>query len=303
MSARFSCRVATRTALDRIDDWRHVTSVSATHLRRRCLSADLEGSESLILEHLTWPEVELALTRGMTSVVIPVGAVEQHGPHLPLFVDAERGTALGLRVARHLGDALLAPTIRVGWSEHHMGFAGTISLRKETLEAVIRDYCESLARHGFQDIYLVPSHGGNFQPVADMLPRLQSEVAAVNESCRVAAYTDLLEFVSVWRWVVEEEVGLGRNVGGHADIAESSEMLYLHPELVRMGRVEKGRAGVLDSELVAKAFEKGLRAITLNGVLGDPTGMDPHLGERLLDATALLVAEKLREGGEQREGE
>ena len=298
-----SCRVAAQPALDQIEDWHHVTFVLATRLRRRQLSVDLEDSKSLILEQLTWPEVELALTRGMTSAVIPVGAVEQHGPHLPLFVDAERGTALGLRVARHLGDALLAPTIRVGWSEHHMGFAGTISLRKETLEAVIRDYCESLARHGFQDIYLVPTHGGNFQPIEDMLPRLQSKVAVVNEFCRVTAYTDLLEFVSVWRWVVEEEVGLGRNVGGHADIAESSEMLYLHPGLVRMGRAEKGRSGVLDAELVAKAFEKGLRAITPNGVLGDPAGMDPHLGERLLDATALLVAEKLREDQEQEEGE
>ncbi|TVR54684.1 MAG: creatininase family protein [Gemmatimonadales bacterium] len=274
----------------------------ATHLRRRCLSADLEGTESLILEQLTWPEVELAITRGMTSVVIPVGAVEQHGPHLPLFVDAERGTALGLRVARHLGDALLAPTIRVGWSEHHMGFAGTISLRKETLEAVLRDYCESLARHGFQDIYLVPSHGGNFHPIEEMLSRLRSAVAEVSDSCRVAAYTDLLGFVSVWRWVVEEEVGLGRNVGGHADIAESSEMLFLHPGLVRMGRVEKGRAGELDSKLVARAFEKGLRSITPNGVLGDPRGMDANLGERLLDATALLVAERFREERED-EGE
>ncbi len=263
------------------------------------MSADFSDFESLILEQLTWPEVELALTRGMTSVVIPVGAVEQHGPHLPLFVDAERGTALGLRVARHLGDALVAPTIRVGWSEHHMGFAGTISLRKETLEAVLRDYCESLARHGFLDIFVLPTHGGNFQPVEEMLPRLQAATALVSPRCRVAAYTDLLAFVAVWRWVVEEEVGLGRNVGGHADIAESSEMLYLHPGLVRMGRVEKGRSGELDSELVARVFEKGLRAIAPNGILGDPRGMDANLGERLLDATALLVAEKLREEQEE----
>ncbi len=263
------------------------------------MSADFSDFESLILEQLTWPEVELALTRGMTSVVIPVGAVEQHGPHLPLFVDAERGTALGLRVARHLGDALVAPTIRVGWSEHHMGFAGTISLRKETLEAVLRDYCESLARHGFRDIFVVPTHGGNFQPVEEMLPRLQAATTQVSPHCRVAAYTDLLAFVAVWRWVVEEEVGLGRNVGGHADIAESSEMLYLHPGLVRMGRVEKGRSGELDPELVARVFEKGLRAIAPNGILGDPRGMDGNLGERLLDATALLVAEKLREEHEE----
>jgi len=252
-------------------------------------------SPSLILEQMTWPEVELELTRGMTSVVIPVGAVEQHGPHLPLFVDAERGTALGLRVARLLGDALLAPTIRVGCSDHHMGFAGTLTLRKETLEALLRDYCVSLAHHGFLDLFVVPSHGGNFQPIREMLPRLSAAVREIDSRCRVFAYTDLLEFISVWRWVVEEEVGLGRNVGGHADIAESSEMLFLHSNLVRLRRVEPGRIGELDAELVARVFEKGLRSVTPNGVLGDPAGMDPRLGERLLDATAVLVAEKLRE--------
>jgi creatinine amidohydrolase len=263
------------------------------------LPREPRGPDSLLLEHLTWPEVELALTRGMTSVVIPVGAVEQHGPHLPLFVDAERGTALGVRVARHLGDALVAPTIRVGWSEHHMGFAGTISLRKETLEAVCRDYCESLARHGFLDLYLVPSHGGNFQPLAEMLPRLREAARGVNDECRVWAYTDLLGFVAVWRWVVEEEVGMGTRVGGHADIAESSEMLHLHPELVRVGRAEAGRVGELDPELVERVFEKGLRAVTPNGILGDPRGMDASLGERLLDATSLLVAQSFLGEGEE----
>jgi creatinine amidohydrolase len=260
------------------------------------MSADgAVSSPSLFLEQLTWPEVELALTRGMTSAVLPVGAVEQHGPHLPLFVDAERGTALGLRVARLLGDALVAPTVRVGCSDHHMGFAGTLTLRKETLEAVLIDLCRSLAHHGFLDLFLVPSHGGNFQPIQEMLPRIREAVREIQPACRVFAYTDLLEFISVWRWVVEEEVGLGRNVGGHADVAESSEMLFLHPDLVRLGRVERGRIGELDAELVARVFEKGLRFVTPNGILGDPTGMDAQLGERLLEATAILVAEKLRE--------
>lgn len=252
--------------------------------------------DSLLLEHLTWPEVELAITRGTTGIVVPVGAIEQHGPHLPLLVDAELGTALGTRVARSLGDALLAPTIRVGCSEHHMGFAGTLSLQPQTLEAICRDYTTSLVRHGFDRVYFVPSHGGNFKPLRDMLPRLEEAATSILPEARVSAYTDLLGLVGVWRWVVEEELGLGSRVGGHADIAESSEMLHLFPELVRVTRAEPGLMGELDQAMVDKVFDRGLRAVTANGILGDPRGMDAKVGSTLLDATARVIAKSFIEG-------
>jgi len=262
------------------------------------MTSPADPSESFFLEQLTWPEVELAITRGTTTVVIPVGAIEQHGPHLPLSVDAELGTALGWRVARNLGDALVAPTIRVGCSEHHMGFAGTISLEVETLEAICRDYCVSLARHGFTDICLIPSHGGNFAPLREMVPRLQEAVDQVDDGCWVGAYTELLGLVGLWRLVVEEELGLGARVGGHADIAEASQMLHVNPDLVRIARAEPGRVGELDESLVEQVFRKGLRAITSNGILGDPRGMDAEVGEKLLEAVARVIAESFREDAE-----
>lgn len=257
---------------------------------------DVDLPDSLLLEHHTWPEIELAITRGTTGVVVPVGAIEQHGPHLPLCVDAELGTALGIRIARNLGDAFVAPTIRVGCSEHHMGFAGTVSIQPETLEAICRDYVVSLARHGFDRIYFAPSHGGNFEPLARMLPALQEAAAAIDPDATVAAYTDLLGLVGIWKWVIDEELGLGSRVGGHADIAEASEMLHLHPELVRVGRAEPGLLGDLDQEKVDRIFEKGLRAVTANGVLGDPRGMDAEVGATLLDATARVIAKFFIEG-------
>src|SRR5205807_8202470 len=130
-------------------------------------------SEQIELERMTWPQVRAALDAGRTTVVVSCGAVEQHGPHLPLFMDAEHGTALAIGVARSLGDALAAPTVRIGCSEHHMSFPGTISLEAATLEAVLRDYCTSLARHGFRRLCVIPSHGGNFAPLADMHPRVR----------------------------------------------------------------------------------------------------------------------------------
>src|SRR4029453_1045159 len=109
---------------------------------------------TLELERMTWPEVRAALDAGCTTVVFACGAVEQHGPHLPLFTDAEIGSELSRRVATELGDALVAPTVRVGCSEHHMAFPGTISLEESTFAAVLRD---SVARRELRATHACPS--------------------------------------------------------------------------------------------------------------------------------------------------
>ena len=240
--------------------------------------------ETLFLEEMTWPEVETALADGYTSVVVAVGAIEQHGRHLPLLVDAARGDRLALKVARRLGRSLVGPTIRVGCSEHHMGFPGTLSLRGDTLKAVCLDYVTSLARHGFRTVYLVPSHGGNFAPLATMLEELR---AAAAPDCEVRAYTDLMEFVGLWEGAVREVAPeLARRVGGHADIAESSEMLCIRPDLVREELAEAGYVGGFDAALAERIFGEGLRAVTSNGVLGDPRGMSREIGERCIGRAA-----------------
>lgn len=241
-------------------------------------------SESRLLEEMTWPEVSAALDAGRTTVVVAVGAVEQHGPHLPLLVDAARGDRLAVEVARRLGDALVAPTIRVGCSEHHMGFPGTLSVRRSTLQALCVDYAVSLARHGFERICFVPSHGGNFGPLAEMLPDLRTAVAP---SCRVDAYTDLLGFMAFW------EAGVSslapewvERVGGHADLAETSEMLSIRPDLVRMEKAEAGHVQAFDEELKERIFRDGFRAVTPNGILGDARGATREIGEVCIAAAA-----------------
>jgi len=241
-----------------------------------------------LLEEMTWPEVEAALAAGRTTVVVALAAIEQHGPHLPLLVDAARGDLLALEVARRLGDeALVAPTIRVGCSEHHMTFPGTISLRRSTLEAVCMDYCVSLARHGFRKICLVPSHGGNFAPLGDMLDDLR---AAVGPDCSVLAYVDLIGFMEVWMRAVRDGGGPVANVGGHADVAETSEMMVIRPDLVRGERFETGYTGGTDPAVFQRIFEEGLRAVTDNGILGDAHGASPELGRRCIAEAATAVA-------------
>ena len=122
--------------------------------------------QKINLFEMTRPEVEQAIAAGADKVVVPLGSTEQHGLHLTLGTDAILGAAMGDRVARALGNALLAPAITIGCSEHHMDFAGSLTLSKETFAAVVGDVCRSLAHHGFGHIALIPTHGGNFASLA-----------------------------------------------------------------------------------------------------------------------------------------
>ncbi len=244
--------------------------------------------QDLLLERMTSPEVRAALDAGYTTVVIACGATEQHGPHLPLSMDAEHGAKLAEEVARGLGHTLVAPTIRIGCSDHHMAFPGSFSLRVETFEAICHDYCTSLARHGFRRILFVPSHGGNFAPLAAMQPRLQE---AVGPDVQVVVFADLLATIDLWRRVVEAETGLGDRVGGHADIAESSIMLALHPELVHESAAEVGYVGPITPEVMAKVFRDGMDTITPNGIIGDARGMRKSIGDRCIAEMATMLVE------------
>jgi creatinine amidohydrolase len=247
---------------------------------------DVFAPATLHLESLTWPEVEEALARGWTRIVIPVGAVEQHGHHLPLSVDTLRGGETGRRVAVTMGNCLVAPTIPVGCSEHHMGFPGTLTLRRETLQGVVKDYVESLLRHGFDAIYVLPTHGGNFLPLRDLLPELQDGLPA---GTSVLGYTDLEGFLEIWRSAIEEAGGDPSGVGGHAGLAESSEILVIRPDLVRRESAKPGVPGPPSPEILQRVFAEGFHAVTQVGVLGDPRTMSRKLGEACLAQVAQVV--------------
>jgi len=233
---------------------------------------------------MTRPEVEQAIADGIDTVIITVGSTEQHGLHLPLGTDAIWGEALGDRVADALGNALLAPGLRIGCSEHHMDFAGSLTLSQETFVQVVADLCRSLAHHGFGHIVLLPTHGGNFAPLARAVEAIQSELPGVN----LIAFTDLLGFMNeIFR------VGKARNVmpeqaGAHSGEFETSLMLTVSPELVAMDKAQPGYVGDQVS-IAAVVFEKGCRAVTENGVLGDPRDASAANGEAYLAAMTDLV--------------
>lgn len=237
------------------------------------------------LFEMTRPEVEQALAAGIDTVVVTFGATEQHGLHLPLGTDFMWGEELGERVARALGDALVAPGVRIGCSEHHMDFAGSLTLREETFIQVVADLCHSLTRHGFHHIVLIPTHGGNFTPLARAVEAVQPEVPETN----LIAFTDLMTFMDEIFRVAGEHGVTPEQAGGHAGEHETSLMLAVRPDLVAMAEAQPGYVG--DQLGVAPiVFEQGFRAVTENGVLGDPRPASAASGEDYLTAmTDLLV--------------
>lgn len=238
--------------------------------------------DSLLIEDLSWPEVEAHLAAGRRRAVICAASSEQHGPHLPEATDYLLGRATAERVAARLGDALVAPVIRPGCSEHHMAFPGSLTISPAQLMDQLDAYVESLRRTGFESFAVFSSHGGNFGVLEEWAR------ARPHDGVRVAA--DLNAFMAV---LVEVERRFGRDDGPvlHADICETAMMLHLHPDLVRMEKAEPGFVGDLEPE---RLFREGMRGISPNGVLGNPIGATAEMGAQMLDELSGWLAERLR---------
>ena len=241
------------------------------------------------MEEMTWPEVRAAIGQGFTTVVVGIGSTEQHGPHLPTMTDTRIGDELAHRVALRLGNALKARTIPFGVSEHHLAFGATVSLAPATLKAILRDFVSSLVRCGFARIVLLPSHGGNFGTVQEVM----DEAPAAWPSVVVTGYADLLAFSAVCerssaRFGISAEAA-----GAHAGENETSIMLALEPSLVRREHFAAGYLGPLGQDQVEIIFAQGMTALTPNGVLGDPAGAGADKGEAYLEDLADFLVARL----------
>jgi len=230
---------------------------------------------ALHLDRLTWAEVKSKIKNGRDTVVVPLGSTEQHGRHMPLGTDAVLGDEMGWGLAARL-DAFLAPTVRFGCSEHHLSFPGTISLSEETFQRVVIDVVASLSRHGFRRIVLLPTHGGNFKPLAEAFAKLEPV-----ENVKVLAFTDLEGLVKA---AFESSGAFGVNAaksGAHSGEWETSLMLALRPKQVKMDQAAEGFVGEL-SEIMSKVFD-GIQNLDENGVLGDPRPATAEAGEKYFE--------------------
>ena len=198
-----------------------------------------------VLADLTHDDVD-ALDRERTVVLLPVGAVEQHGPHLPLDTDAFLVTAVAREAAARAeadGPVLVAPTLQVGSSEHHMAFPGTLTLRSDTFMKAVMEVCRSLCRHGFRRQVVVNGHGGNAALLAEAVRQLAFETSAFVVA---ASYWDLGR-------AGIDAVREGPPGGmGHACEFETSLMLHLRPGAVR---AEKQQRCIPPSRLAGESFD------------------------------------------------
>jgi creatinine amidohydrolase len=228
---------------------------------------------ALDLDRMAWPEVRTELEGGRDTIVIAFGATEQHGPHLPLATDALLGDHLARLVADKM-DAFLAPTVRIGCSEHHLEFPGTLSISEDTFHGVVADVVRSAARGGFRRIVLLPTHGGNFRPLAAAIEKL-----GLVEGIEVRALTDLSALIAIAQLGADEHgVPLGEG-GIHAGEWETSMLDAIHPELVHLDRGEAGYTGDPQAAIGA-ILGSGVHTIAQNGVIGDPTRASAEHGAR-----------------------
>jgi creatinine amidohydrolase len=245
--------------------------------------------KTIRMEEMNWPDIRAAIEQGYTTVVVAVGSSEQHGPHLPTMTDTRIGDAVANAVALRLGRALQARTIPIGCSDHHLAFGATISLKPETLRMIVRDYAASLVRDGFKRIIFLPTHGGNFAPVAQAI----EEARQAHPGTEIMGYTDLHGFVDVL-YAASAEFGISQDESGaHAGENETSFIMALEGGLVATEKMAPGYLGPLGDAEIATIFEKGMPALTNNGVLGDPRRASAEKGWRYLERLADFLAKSL----------
>ena len=207
---------------------------------------------------LAWPEAADRLGR---LLVVPLGATEQHGPHLPLSTDTDVAVALAVRLAARRGDVDVAPAVPYGASGEHAGFPGTLSLGTAALELLLVELCRS-ATGTWRRVLLLSGHGGNAQAVRAAVALLRSESR------------DVRAWAPAWPG------------DAHAGRTETSVQLALEP--ARVGLPEPGVTTPVE-QLLPALRAGGVRAVSPNGVLGDPAGASAEEGERLLQEAVVAL--------------
>ena len=205
-------------------------------------------------------------------VLVPTGATEQHGPHLPLDTDSLIATAVATEAARRLGGpVLVAPVLSYGASGEHQDFPGTVSIGREALAMVVVELARSLSVWAGRIVF-VNAHGGNAATLGRAVARLRGEHHDV-------------------AWVPCQH----RDGDAHAGRTETSLMLHLVADRVDLVKATPGNTTPI-GQLLPQLMEKGVRAVSPSGVLGDPAGASALEGELIFEAIVSDVRHRLADG-------
>ncbi|MFM8525467.1 MAG: creatininase family protein [Cyanobacteriota bacterium] len=251
------------------------------------LPGAVADAAAIRLQLRTWPEVEHYLTH-CKGVILPLGSTEQHGPTGAIGTDALTAEAVALEVGRRSG-VLVAPTQAYGMAEHHLGFPGTISLQPATLLAVLHDVVLSLARHGFERIFVINGHGGNIATARAAFAQAYGTAAArglpqaADLRCRLSNW-----FMAGSVMRAAQEL-YGDLEGHHATPSEIALTLHLEPTLVAHQRplAKPPAAGPIHGP-------EDFRRRHPDGRMGsDPFLATAEHGARFLDLAATALTEEL----------
>jgi mycofactocin precursor peptide peptidase len=214
----------------------------------------------------TW--LEVAATGGTLLLAVPVGSLEQHGPHLPLDTDTRIAVEVATRLSRSRPDVVVAPAVAYGASGEHAAFPGTLLINHAVLADLLLELVRS-ARDAFAGVVLVSAHGGNHEGLS-----------LLQQRCRADG-----EAVLVWAAGV-------RGGDAHAGRTETSLMLAIDAGVVRMDLAAAGCTEPLE-DLLPRLRAQGVRPISSSGVLGDPQGASAAEGELMLAAMTVELSDAL----------
>lgn len=244
------------------------------------------------LQLCTWQEVE-AYLKGSRGIIIPIGSTEQHGPTGFVGTDALCPELIANGIGEKLG-AMVAPTLSIGMAQHHLGFAGTVTLRPSTLMAVVQDVVNSLARHGFDRFFFLNGHGGNIATLEAAFSEIYAET-----SLGTAGHNRPQLRCALQNWwdcdgikAISEE-RFGDAEGSHATASEVSLTYYGYPddgERVRYAEMSPRIAPcgpIYDADDYRRRFPDGR-------IGSDPTLATIEIGQALYDAAVGEISDKYR---------
>jgi creatinine amidohydrolase len=234
---------------------------------------------------LTAPEIR-SLSRESTLIIAPIAAMEQHGPHLPVSTDTILAGAVANGVEAVLASqTLVLPVLWLGASDHHLPRGGTLTSPLPTYEQVLVDLLTPLLRDGFRRFLILNGHGGNIDPLRVALRRLDVEFPRA-----------ILTGAAYWDLAADELAGLcqgPRKEMGHACEIETSMVLHLRPDLVRLDRI-KDDPDDTPTNLRGLSWPRDFTRRTDHGVVGYPELADGERGRLMLEAAVGKVAEVAR---------
>ena len=226
---------------------------------------------------------QIAQVDRKTVVILPISATEQHGAHLPLATDRLIGEHFCHELHKTLDEhVLILPSVGIGCSEHHLDFQGSLSLQHTHFMQILTDICQCVLNYGFRNILVFNSHGGN-QAIG------QSFVESIGFRNPQARFL----LVTWWRLALKQLRKLhesGPGGVGHAGEFETSLMLHINPDLVKMDEIsamsntstfEWGTGDMLDAPKVS--YYRTMKEMTPSGVFGDPSFATQDKGQEISD--------------------